>query len=104
MPRLPPLPALVLLVSAVGPLRAAELPSFLQVGDAFCTRESDFDDFAARGRARANSAIETCQTIDRPTRVAVMGGRAKQKSMVRVINGPYAYSVGWTNGALPLAR
>ena len=93
--------AIVLLSSGA---HAAELPSFLQVGDVFCTRESDYDGFAARGRARTNSAVETCTTIDRPTRVAIMNGQAKVKTMVRVTNGPLAYSVGWTNAALPVAR
>ena len=84
--------------------RAAELPSFLQMGDAFCTTQRDFDDYAANGHVRANSAIETCQTIIAPTRVAIMSGAGKVKSMVRVMNGPLAYSIGWTNGALPLAK
>ena len=53
---------------------------------------------------RANSAIETCQTIIKPTRVAVLNGTGKTKSMVRVMNGPLAYTIGWTNGALPLAK
>ncbi len=92
----------IVLLSGAG--HAAESPSFLQAGDVFCTRESDYDGFAARGRARANSAIETCTTIDRPTRVAIMGGQAKVKTMVRVITGPFAYSVGWTNAALPVTR
>ncbi len=83
---------------------ADEVPSFLQAGDAFCTSQVDFDDFAANGHVRPNSAIETCQTIIKPTRVAVMGGQGKVKSMVRVMNGPLAYSIGWTNGALPLAK
>jgi hypothetical protein len=30
-------------------LEAAELPSFLRDGDAFCTDEAAFDDFAAHG-------------------------------------------------------
>ncbi len=84
--------------------RAVELPSFLQMGDAFCTNQADYDDFAAHGKVRANSAIETCVTIIKPTRVAIMGGQGKAKSMVRVMNGPYAYSIGWTNGALPLSK
>ena len=84
--------------------RAAEIPSFLQMGDAFCTSQRDYDDFAANGHVRANSAIETCQTIITPTRVAIIGGAGKVKSMVRVMNGPLAYTIGWTNGALPLAK
>ena len=84
--------------------RAVEVPSFLQTGDAFCTSQRDYDDFAANGHVRANSAIETCQTIIAPTRVAIIGGQGKVKSMVRVMNGPLAYTIGWTNGALPLAK
>ena len=91
-------------MAALHPAVAKELPSFLTAGDAFCTRETDYDDFVAHGRVRANSAVETCLTIDRPTRVAIMGGQAKVKTMVRVMSGPYAFIVGWTNGALPLAK
>ena len=83
---------------------AKELPSFLVGGDSFCTRESDYDDLVARGQLRPGSAIETCLTIRAPTRVAIIGGQAKVKTMVRVIDGPYAYQVGWTDGALPLAK
>ena len=83
---------------------AMEMPSFLQTGDAFCTSQTDYDDFVAKGHVRANSAIETCQTIISPTRVAIIGGQGKVKSMIRVMNGPLAYSIGWTNGALPLAK
>ena len=83
---------------------AAEMPSFLQMGDAFCTSQRDYDDYAANGHVRADSAIETCQTIITPTRVAIIGGSGKVKSMVRVMNGPLAYTIGWTNGALPLAK
>ena len=102
MPRL--IALCTLLIAILQPLRAAELPSFLVGGDAFCTRESDFDDYAAHGRPRANSAVETCRTIDRPTRVAILNGQGKVKSMVRVMSGPYAFIVGWTNGTLPLAQ
>ena len=83
---------------------ATEVPSFLQRGDAFCTSQADYDDFVAKGRVRPNSAIETCQTIVFPTRVAIIGGQGSVKSMVRVMNGPLAYSIGWTNGPLPLAK
>ena len=91
-------------MSAASVANAAEVPSFLQAGDAYCTSQVDFDDFAAKGHVRPNSAIETCQTIIKPTRVAVLNGRGKVKSMVRVMNGPLAYSIGWTNGSLPLAK
>ncbi len=84
--------------------RAVELPSFLQTGDAFCTNQADFDDLVANGHVRAGSAIETCVTVDAPTRVAIVGGQGGTKSMIRVMNGPYAYEVGWTNGKLPLAK
>ena len=83
--------------------RATDLPSFLQRGDAFCTSEADFNDFAAHGHVRENSAVETCVTISKPTRVAVMHGQGGVKSMVRVMDGPYAWAIGWTNGKLPLA-
>ena len=83
---------------------AEEVPSFLQNGDEFCTSEADFNDLVAHGKVRAGSAIETCITIDRPTRVAVMSGQGGAKSMVRVISGPLAYEIGWTNGKLPLAK
>ena len=98
--------ALLAATVAAAPLaaRAIELPSFLQTGDAFCTSQMDYDDFVANGRVRPNSAIETCQTITKPTRVAILGGAGKVKSMVRVMNGSLAYSIGWTNGALPLAK
>ncbi len=101
---MPRLTALLCALLLAGGARAAELPSFLVSGDAFCTREVDFDDYAAKGHSRANSAVETCVTIDRPTRVAIMGGQARVKTMVRVMGGPLAYTVGWTNGALPLAK
>ena len=103
MHRLPALLA-VLAICASHPVRAKELPSFLVAGDAFCTREADYDDLAAHGQGRPGSAVETCLTIDAPTRVAIIGGQATVKTMVRVTDGPYAYTVGWTNGALPLAR
>ena len=104
LPGLAPLGLCLLGLCLVPAARAAELPSFLQSGDAFCTRQSDYDDFVAHGTVRANSAIETCVTVDRPTRVAVLGGQSKVKTMVRVMSGPMAYTVGWTNGALPLAN
>lgn len=84
--------------------QAADLPSFLQKGDAFCTSEADYDDLVKNGHVRAHSAIETCVTITQPTRVAVLRGRGGIKSMVRVMNGAYAYEIGWTNGKLPLAN
>lgn len=99
--------ALLAATIATAPLAAAwaiQLPSFMQTGDAFCTSQVDYDDFVTNGRVRANSAIETCQMIIKPTRVAILGGQGKVKSMVRVMNGPLAYSIGWTNGALPLAK
>ena len=83
---------------------AEDLPSFMQAGETFCTSEADFDDLVKRGKVRPNSAIETCQKVVKPTRVAVMGGKGGQKTMIRVMNGPLAYSVGWTNGKLPLAK
>ena len=67
---------------------AEEVPSFLQKGDAFCTSQRDYDDFVQNGHVRPNSAIETCQTIITPTRVAVMGGQGGAKTLVRVMNGP----------------
>ena len=84
--------------------RAANLPSFLQGGDSFCTNQADFDDLVTHGHVRAGSAIETCITVSQPTRVAVMGGQGGTKAMVLMMNGPYAYSIGWTNGKLPLAK
>jgi hypothetical protein len=96
------LPCLALASLASLAARAVELPSFLQAGDAFCTNQLDFDDYAAHGHVRRNSALETCQQIIKPTRVAIIGGHGGTKSMVRVMNGPYAYEVGWTNGKLPL--
>ncbi len=98
--------ATLTLVTFLAPFaaHADDVPSFLQTGDAFCTNQADYDDFVAHGHVRANSAIETCQTVIAPTRVAVIGGQGKVKSMVRVMNGPLAYEIGWTNGALPLAK
>lgn len=99
------LPTLVLFAALCSQAaRAEELPSFLQAGDQFCTSESDFDDLVARGKVRPNSAIETCQQVVRPTRVAVLHGKGGVKTMIEVMSGPLAYSVGWTNGKLPLAR
>jgi hypothetical protein len=95
--------AVLLVVSFGQPVRSAELPSFLQRGDAFCTSEADFDDLVTHGHVRANSAIETCVVITKPTRVAVMRGQGGAKSMVRVMSGTYAWEIGWTNGKLPLA-
>ena len=83
-------------------LASAERPSFLQVGDAFCTNEDDFDGFTARHAARPNSAGETCRTMTQPTRVAILGGHGGLKTMVRIMAGTYAYQIGWTNGALPV--
>jgi hypothetical protein len=105
MPRSAVCPLLALFMAAA-PLaaHAVELPSFMQPGDAFCTEQADFDDYAAHGKVRPNSATETCRTIQVPTRVAILSGQGGQKSMIRVIAGPYVYSIGWTNGALPLAR
>ena len=96
----------VALLLALGCHRAsaAELPSFLQRGDQFCTSEADFDDLVKNGHARPNSAIETCVVITRPTRVAVRSGQGGVKSMVRVMDGAYAWEIGWTNGKLPLVQ
>ena len=80
---------------------AADLPSFLQAGDAFCRDEGEFD---ALGRSAKGIALPSCQDIHQPTRVAVLAGRGGVKSMVLVTSGPEAYQVGWTNGALPLAK
>ena len=91
-------------LGGVSAVRAANLPSFLQSGDAFCTNQRDFDDLATNGHVRAGSANETCVNVTKPTRVAVMGGQGGVKAMVLVMNGPYAYSIGWTNGKLPLAK
>ena len=94
----------VITLAGVQASHAIELPSFLQSGDKFCTNQADFDDLVAHGHVRAGSAIETCVTVLKPTRVAIVGGQGGTKSMVRIMSGPYAYSVGWTNGALPLAK
>lgn len=80
----------------------AERPSFLQVGDAFCTNEEDFNGFAARHTTRQNSATETCRTVTQPTRVAILSGRGGVKAMVRIMAGTNAYEIGWTNGKLPV--
>lgn len=107
MARLPAaalLAALPALAMQAGVVDAEELPSFMTVGDAFCTNEADFDDLVKRGKVRPNSAIETCQTVVKPTRVAILRGRGGQKSMIRVMNGPLAFAIGWTNGKLPLAK
>ena len=96
--------ALFMTLSGLGAARAEELPSFLQRGDAFCTSQADFDDLITNGHVRANSAIETCVTITKPTRVAVMSGQGGMKSEVRVMDGTYAWEIGWTNGKLPLAN
>lgn len=99
------LPTLVLFAAlCTQAARAEQLPSFMEVGDQFCTSESDFDDLVAHGKVRPNSAIETCQQVVRPTRVAVLRGKGGVKTMIEVMNGPLAYSIGWTNGKLPLAR
>ena len=82
--------------------KAVELPSILQAGDTLCTSEADFDDFMAHARVRPNSGIETCTRMSTPVRVAILSGQAGRKTMVRVIAGPMAYSIGWTNGNLPL--
>ena len=81
---------------------AAERPSFMQKGDAFCTNEADFNGFAARGHARTNSGTETCRTIAIPTRVAILNGQGGTKTMVRIMSGTNAYEIGWTNGKLPV--
>jgi hypothetical protein len=80
----------------------AERPSFMQTGDAFCTNEADFNGFAARGRARANSGTETCRMVAIPTRVAILNGQGGSKTMVRIMSGTNAYEIGWTNGKLPV--
>ncbi len=81
---------------------AAERPSFMQAGDAFCTNEDDFNGFASRGKARANSGTETCRTIAIPTRVAILNGQGGTKTMIRIMSGTNAYEIGWTNGKLPV--
>ena len=86
----------MLLLAGAGASMAAELPSFLRQGDGFCTDEADFDAFAV------GHAGGTCHMIASPTRVAVIGGTGGVKSVVRVMSGPDAYQVGWTNGALPI--
>lgn len=83
---------------------AVELPSILQSSDMFCRSEADFDEFLARGRLRPDSGTETCVRITAPIRVAVMSGEASRKSMVRVMAGLMAYTIGWTNGGLPIIR
>ncbi len=96
--------ALAALVGCAVSGAARELPSILQAGDTFCTSEADFDDFASQGALRSNSGTETCNRIDRQTRVAVLNGRGGVKSEVRLVNGAMAYATGWTNGGLPAAR
>ena len=92
------------LAGGIAIAKAGELPSILQAGETFCTSEADFDDFASHGAQRSNSGTETCTRIDRPVRVAVLNGRGGVKTEVRLSNGPMAYSIGWTNGRLPVAR
>jgi hypothetical protein len=94
-------PQLAAATDVIGP---NEVPSFLQRNDVFCSSEADFDDYVKNGHVRPNSAIQTCQLIRIPTRVAVMSGQGGVKSMVRVISGPLAFEIGWTNGQLPLAK
>ncbi len=91
---------LLALLAMTTPAMAADLPSFLQPGDVFCSGEAQFDAFSHG----TGSAQPGCDLVREPTRVAVIGGTGGVKSMVRVISGPAAYQVGWTNGALPLAR
>ncbi len=91
----------LLLASAPAAL-AVERPSFMQAGDSFCTSEDDFNGLAARGHPRANSGTETCRTVNKPTRVAILSGQAGLKTMVRIMSGTNAYEIGWTNGTLPV--
>jgi hypothetical protein len=91
----------LLLASAPAAL-AVERPSFLQAGDSFCTSEDDFDGMTARGHSRVDSGTETCRTVTKPTRVAILSGQAGLKTMVRIMSGTNAYEIGWTNGTLPV--
>jgi hypothetical protein len=91
----------LLLASAPAAL-AVERPSFMQAGDSFCTSEDDFNGLAARGHPRENSGTETCRIVNKPTRVAILNGRAGLKTMVRIMSGTNAYEIGWTNGTLPV--
>ena len=84
-----------------GAVRAEETPSFLQRGEAFCTDENDFNAYRRTGRLRVASAVESCVVIDQVTRVAVRRKYEQGKTMIRVMQGPYAAYIGWTNGALP---
>jgi hypothetical protein len=91
-----------LLIISAPLVYADEQPSFMQRGDAFCTNEDDFNGFVARGKARANSGTETCRTIARPTRVAILNGQGGVKTNIRIMSGTNAYEVGWTNSKLPV--
>ena len=96
--------ASALLLSALlsgGVARAAETPSFLQIGEVFCTDENDFESFRQTGRMRVASAVESCVRIADVTRVAVRQRYGSGKAMIRVMGGAYSALIGWTNGALP---
>ena len=101
--RLLPATTAVLFSALIGayPARAAETPSFLQVGEVFCTDENDFESFRQSGRMRVASAVETCVRISDVTRVAVRQKYGSGKAMIRVMGGAYNALIGWTNGALP---
>ncbi len=103
MPVIRGLLALLVTVAVPAGAQAVEWPSFMQVGDMFCTEQADFDDYVAHRQVRPNSATETCRTIQTPTRVAIISGQGGQKTMVRITSGPDRRVIGWTNGALPLA-
>jgi hypothetical protein len=91
-----------LLLASTPVALAVEQPSFMQEGDAFCTNEDDFNGYATRGHPRENSGTETCRTVGKPTRVAILNGHGGTKTMVRIMSGTNAYEIGWTNGKLPV--
>ena len=93
--------ALALLLAAGSTAAAGELPSFLRAGDAFCSDETDFDRFASHA-AQALPAQTSCDSMEAPVRVAVLGGTGGLKTLVRVLSGRHAYQVGWTDGTLPI--
>ena len=62
----------------------------------------DFNAYAGSRKFNTRGSVETCQRVDRLTRVAVLA-QSGTKSQIRVMGGPLDANVGWTNARLPIA-
>lgn len=100
-------------------------PSFMVPNDVLCLDEFDYNAYSETGRFHSRGSRESCTRVTQLTRVIVLnqGANPKQaggtqatgtpatgtqaagtRSEIMVVSGPLEWTVGWTNGRLPIAK